>query len=61
MDRATTIKNLEATLLEWEAARTWGAIEIEVHDGAVVLIRKETKEKFTAPGGHQYVPGRENR
>lgn len=60
MDRTTTIKKLEATLAEWEASHTWGSIEIEIHDGAVVLLRKETKEKFN-PGGHKYVPNSESR
>ena len=55
------IKELTETLAEWKNQRVWGAIEIEVHDGQVVLIRKETKEKFTANGGHNYVPRRETR
>ena len=62
MDRATTLKKLEATLAEWEAAHMWGSIEIEIQDGAVTLLRKETKEKFNShTGGHNHVPSRETR
>ena len=61
MDRQATLKKLEAVLAEWEAARTWGSIELEIQDGAVVLLRKETKEKFRGAGGHNNVPGRETR
>ena len=61
MDRAKTLKRLETTLAEWETAHTWGCIEIEIHDGAVVLLRTETKEKFASPRGHNHVPSRETR
>jgi hypothetical protein len=60
MDRATLLKKLDDALEEWERTRTWGTIEIEVHDGAPALLRKETKEKFTA-GGYNHVPRRETR
>jgi hypothetical protein len=59
--RESTLKKLEATLAEWETAHTWGSIEIEIQDGAVVLLRKETKEKFRGPGGHYNVPRSETR
>jgi hypothetical protein len=60
MDRKQILAKLDATLEEWELARTWGTIEMEFHDGVAVLLRKETKEKFTATGGHKNVPGRES-
>ena len=53
------IKRLTDTLAEWERSRQWATIEIEVHDGAPVLLRKETKEKFY--GGCNYAPKRESR
>jgi hypothetical protein len=52
------IKEIAATLTEWKNQRTWGAIEIEVHDGQVVLVRKETKQKYTSNGGFKHEPGR---
>jgi len=39
------IKDLENTFSDWKAQRTWGAIEMEVHNGQVALVRKETKQK----------------
>ena len=45
------IKDLEETVADWKARRTWGAIEIEVHDGQVALVRKETKQKYTSQAG----------
>jgi len=53
----TVIQELAATLAEWKNQRVWGAIEIEVHDGQVVLVRKETKQKFTS-GGFKNEPAR---
>lgn len=50
------LKDLEKTLTEWKNQRVWGAIEIEVHDGQVALVRKETKQKFT--GGFKHEPAR---
>jgi hypothetical protein len=60
MNKAELLKKLDSVLDEWERTRAWGTIEIEVHDGAVSLLRKETKEKFTT-GGHNHVPRRETR
>lgn len=50
------IKELSDTLDAWKNQRTWGTIEIEVHDGQVALIRKETKQKFV--GGFKHEPAR---
>lgn len=61
MDRLTLLKKLDVTLEEWERARTWGTIEIEIHDGSAALLRKETKEKFMTNGGCSHAPRRENR
>ena len=54
----TVIKELEKTLTDWKNQHVWGAIEIEVHDGQVVLVRKETKQKFTSHGGFKHEPAR---
>ena len=61
MNREQLIKKLEVALDEWEKNHTWGTIELEIHDGLTVLLRKETKEKFTSTGGHSNVPRRETR
>jgi hypothetical protein len=61
MDRASTLKKLDSILTEWETSHTWGCIELEIHDGAVVLLRKETKETFIANGGCNNAPRRETR
>lgn len=62
MDRVTLLKKLDALLAEWETHRRWGAIEIEVTQGAIVFIRQEVKEKFTVPnGGYARDTRRENR
>lgn len=52
------IEELKRTLTEWKNQRAWGSIELEIHDGQVVLIRKETKQKFTSNGGFNREPGR---
>lgn len=53
------LKELTDTLTAWKNARTWGAIEIEVQNGEVTLIRKETKQKFTSNyGGLKNEPAR---
>ncbi len=61
MDRKQLLEKLNIALEEWERNRAWGTIEIEVHDGAPVLLRKETKEKFNATGGCNNAPRRETR
>ena len=61
MDKAALLKKLDALLDEWERTRAWGTIEIEVHDGSVTLLRKETKEKFNTIGGCNHAPKRETR
>lgn len=50
------LEDLKATLSDWRTERTWGCIEIEVHDGEVVLVRQETKRKFN--GGSYNGPAR---
>jgi hypothetical protein len=52
------IKEVSDTLSAWKNQRTWGTIEIEVHDGVPTLLRKETKQKFTSNGGFKHGPGR---
>ena len=52
------LKELDKTLTDWKSNRTWGTIEIEVHDGNVALLRKETKQKFNSNGGFNREPAR---
>jgi len=55
------VKELEATLTDWKNRKVWGAIEIEVQNGQVVLMRQETKKKFTSAGGFNNEPARYER
>jgi hypothetical protein len=50
------LEEIKTTLTDWKIQRTWGCLEIEVHDGEVVLIRQETKKKFN--GGVYNGPAR---
>ena len=52
------LAELSDTLTEWRNQRVWGSIELEVHDGQVVLLRKETKQKFNSTGGFRHEPHR---
>ena len=51
------LEELAATFAERKTKRVWGCIELEIHDGQVVLLRKETKQKFNN-GGSQHGPDR---
>jgi len=55
------IEELKATLAQWKTERTWGCIELEVHDGEVTLIRQETKKKFPTGGSYNGPARRETR
>jgi hypothetical protein len=50
MNKIQLLKKLEAILDEFERARNWGTIEIEMQDGAPRLIRKITTEKVESTG-----------
>lgn len=46
MTKDALLKKLDAMLTTAEKERTWGNLEIELRDGAPVLVRKSTTEKL---------------
>jgi hypothetical protein len=55
MNRAELVKKFEAMLDEMSAKRTFGTIEIEVRDGAPILIRTIKTEKVEYRGNDSHV------
>ncbi len=50
MSKMQILRKLETILDEMEHAKTWGTVELEIRDGAPVLIRKITTEKIEGEG-----------
>jgi hypothetical protein len=46
-ERQKLLKKLDSILDEFERARTWGTIEIEIREGVPNFVRKMTTEKLT--------------
>jgi hypothetical protein len=41
-----TLKRIEQLLLEAQARRTWGTIEVSLRDGQAVMLRQMTQTKL---------------
>ena len=46
MNRADTLKRLDAILAKAEQERTFGSIELDLRAGRVVIIRKTETERY---------------
>ncbi len=54
MSKMQILRKLETILDEMEHGKTWGTVELEVRDGAPVLIRKITTEKIESAEGKSH-------
>ena len=57
MNKDELLKKLDDLLVDWKDQHRWGLIELEVHDGEIVMMRQEIKEKFIQghKGGYSHV------